>query len=149
MGHPGVDLREVEGCTNLERDLDFDLDFDFDLELDLEFEIQLGLELDGDRDLNGRLALGRRSLASFSPAPNSTPTTPKNRVDVYGYNLKTENEYHVLGNVAGTLTEEAHGPHRLLVSSPRLYQAKLYVMGLYIVSGNPKNEVWEFDLPEP
>ncbi len=84
-----------------------------------------------------------------SDAPNSTPTTPKNRVDVYGYNLKTEKEYHVLGNVAGTLTEEAHGPHGLLASSLRLYQGKLYVMGLYIVSGNPKNEVWEFDLPQP
>ncbi len=84
-----------------------------------------------------------------SDAPNSTPTTPKDRVDVYGYNLETNQEYHVLGNVAGSLTEQDHGPHGLLASSLRLHQGKLYVMGLYMVGNNPMNQVWEFELPEP
>ncbi|MBI4954131.1 MAG: hypothetical protein HY908_19055 [Myxococcales bacterium] len=84
-----------------------------------------------------------------SDAPNTTTDTPKSRVDIYGYNLKTQKEYHVLGPNAGTLPSSASGPHGLLPSSPRLYQGMLYVVGLYTHQGTIWTEVWEFAMPTP
>ena len=85
-----------------------------------------------------------------SDAPNTTTDTPKSQVDIYGYNLATQKEYHIVGKGAGTLPPEASGPHGLLASAPRLHQGKLYVLGLYTVA--PENimiQVWEFELPPP
>ncbi|MBI4951662.1 MAG: hypothetical protein HY908_06485, partial [Myxococcales bacterium] len=69
--------------------------------------------------------------------------------DIYGYNLNTKKEYHVLGNQAGTLPESAHGPHGLLPVVPRLYQGKLYVVGPYTYQGSYHTEVWELSMPTP
>ena len=84
-----------------------------------------------------------------SNAPNTMPDVYHDRVDIYGYNLRTNREYHVLGNQAGTLPEEAHSPAGLLPSSPRLYRGKLYVEGLLQVNASTDLEIWEFELPEP
>ncbi|MBI4955057.1 MAG: hypothetical protein HY908_23750 [Myxococcales bacterium] len=84
-----------------------------------------------------------------SDAPNTMSDVVKNRIDIYGYNLATQKEYHVLGNQAGTLPESAHGPHGMLPTAPRLHDGKLYVVGLYTYQTHIKSEVWEFDLPTP
>ena len=84
-----------------------------------------------------------------SDVPNGGIGDVRNRLDIYGYNLKTKQEYHVLGNQAGTLPESVHGPHGMMPTSPRLHDGKLYVVGLYTVDGSIKNTLWEFDLPAP
>ena len=84
-----------------------------------------------------------------SDAPNTTSDTPKSQVDIYGYNLATQQEYHIVGKSAGTLPAEAHGPHGLLATAPRLHDGKLYVVGLYTVQGDITTTLWEFELPVP
>ena len=88
-----------------------------------------------------------------SNAPNTTQDVPKNRRDIYGFNLKTGKEYHVLGNQAGTLTHDQHDPKfGLLPSLPRLHMGKLYVLGALMEPDQPqlpRLEVWEIALPEP
>lgn len=84
-----------------------------------------------------------------SNAPNTMPDVYHDRVDIYGYNLRTNQEYHVQGNHAGTLPEEAHSPTGLMPTAPRLHQGKLYVRGLLQVNGSTKIQIWEFELPDP
>ncbi len=71
-----------------------------------------------------------------SGAPNSSIDTPRDRLDVYGYNLATKKEYHLVGNRAG----EIEHFYPLL---PRLHRGKLYVVGR-----SPQNrQLFEFTLP--
>jgi hypothetical protein len=87
-----------------------------------------------------------------SSAPNTTTDTYKDRVDIYGFNLQTGKQYHVLGNSAGTLPDAAHSPNGLMPSRPRLYQGRLYVLGLWPRPGSTQffgTQVWEIELPVP
>lgn len=85
-----------------------------------------------------------------SDFPNSTQDIPKNRADIYGYRLDLKREFHLLGNHAGTLTEDEHNlGSGLQPRNPRLHRGKLYVIGAYPDDGNAHLQVWEIALPQP
>lgn len=73
-----------------------------------------------------------------SDAPGASIDTPRNRLDVYGYNLATKKEHHLVGNKVGEI-------ERFYPILPRLHRGKLYVVGQ-----SPKNrQLFEFTLPAP
>lgn len=71
-----------------------------------------------------------------SAAPGAPIDTPRDRLDVYGYNLVTKKEYHLVGNEAGEIKH-------FYPILPRLHRGRLYVVGR-----SPKNrQLFEFTLP--
>jgi hypothetical protein len=74
-----------------------------------------------------------------SEAPNTSIDNPRDRLDIYGYNLKTNQEVHLVGNTAGEI-------NFLYPALPRLHRGKLYVLGQ---SGKYSPQYFEFQLPAP
>jgi hypothetical protein len=74
-----------------------------------------------------------------SSAVNASLDTPRDRFDIYGYNLVTKQEVHLVGNDAGAIA-------KLYPRNPQLHNGKLYVVGNNIEAHNA--QMYEFSLPE-
>jgi hypothetical protein len=72
--------------------------------------------------------------------PNAPLGTPLDRFDIYGYNLKTKKEYHLVDNSPGKVS-------KLYPRRPRLHRGKIYVVGK--PGKDIPSQLFEFTLPEP
>ncbi|MEJ7733267.1 MAG: hypothetical protein WKG00_29245 [Polyangiaceae bacterium] len=77
-----------------------------------------------------------------SSAVNASIDTPRDRFDIYGYNLTSKQETHLVGNQAGEVT-------KLYPVLPQLHQGKIYVVGNEKVAPDVYYvQLYEFLLPE-
>ena len=75
-----------------------------------------------------------------SSAVNASIDTPRDRFDIYGYNLATRQEVHLAGNEAGDIT-------KLYPVLPQLHGGKLYVVGNNDLGDFTNSQLYEFLVP--